>query len=883
MRRWLDRLSHRFRSFARGRNMDRALRHEIETHLQLQIDEYVAAGMSPREARAAAVRAFGSTALVEEQCRDTRRVSLMDNLVRDLRYTLRSLSRQPLLVLAASASIAVAVAANGTIFNLMNQVLLAGPTARRVDQLVYIRMSNGSHVSYDRWKALNESGALAGIAGYQIEIEVNWRGPEQSTSLMPLAVTANFFDLLGVPVAIGRGFTEAEAAAEGHPDVVVISDRFWQRRLGGEPDIIGKPLVFNGQHHTVVGVLAPGLRAVPGYGIAPDVYLPVSEQLIPALKNRNGAAVQLIGRLKEGQTLDEGRAALNTAAQRSSGANERQFGTVARFDRADAFDHANDFSGVGSFFTVLMVAVGLVLAIACANVAGLLLARSSVRRREIAVRVALGASRGRLVQQLLTEGLWLATIGTVAGVGLSLLLVDLLSTIPLPVPIPFELHATLDGRLMLYAIGLLALTTLLCGLIPALQATRPSLVPALKQAEPHYAHRRWTLRAVLVIGQVAVAIVLLVTASLFLRNLARAGSLDLGFEIERQLVAQVSFVEGRHSRDARATLLDEVVRRLRTLPGIESAAYSSGVPLAMRSGMTTGADLRIAEGGGSFHAEYDVNLVGPAYFSTMGIRLLRGREFELTDRTGAPVVAIINEAFAQRHFNGTDPIGKHLMLPGPGEPYPAQIVGVVSTSKYRSIRENQRMAVYEPFLQRGNRGRFVHVLVRTQERPETIARDVQRVLTEMDPSAAVDVQPMRSSLAFAFIPSRIGAGLLGTLGALGLVLAMVGLYAVVAYAVSRRTAEIGVRIALGASRPTVLRMVLGDAALMAGIGIVVGLGIAALVTQPLTMFLVPGLSASDPIAFAATAALLALVSLAAAWTPARKATRIDPVTALRAE
>ena len=839
--------------------------------------------MGPREARAAALRAFGSTALIEEQCRDARRVSFVENVVRDLRYTLRSLSRQPLLVLAATTSIAVAVAANSTIFRLASELLLVPPTAHRPERLVYIRMGNGSDVSYRQWSDLRESGALGGLAGYHIETEVNWRGPDQSISLVPLAVTANFFDVLGVPIAVGRGFTEAEARAERQPTVAVISYTFWQKRLAADPAVLGRPVVFNGRPYSVIGVLPPGLRSVVGYGVAPEVYLPLSRELMPDLNEPHSAAAQLIGRLRDGQTVSEGRAALAAAAQRLAPRYGRERWTVDRFAPAGGFGQLSDFAAMRAFFAVLFVAVGLVLAIACANVAGLLLARGTVRRREIAVRVALGASRARLVQQLLTEGLWLALFGTVSGLLLSFILVDVLSRTSLPLPVPIEFHWRFDVRLLIYSVGLLAVTAVLCALAPALQATRPSLVPALKQEEPRYAHRRWTLRNLLVVGQVAVALVLLVSALLFLRNLARAHDVDPGFDTARTLVAQVSVVEGRYTPDGRASFLDAAVTRLRALPGIEAATYSSAVPLTIRSGMTTGAPLRIAERGEEFHARYEVNLVGPQYFETMGIRVLTGREFRNTDRRGTPAVAIINEEFAARHFGGRDPLGRHLLLPGAGTSYSVEIIGVVSNSKHRTIGEAQQAAVYECFLQRISRGRVVHILVRTKERPEPFVRGVQRILEQMDPTAAVEVRPMRSVLAFAFLPSRLGAALLGTLGALGLALAMVGLYAVVAYAVSRRTAEIGIRIALGASRSAVLRLVLSDVALLAGIGIAIGLVIAALVTRPLTMFLVSGLSASDPVAFAATAAVLALVSVAAAWTPARRAMRIDPVSALRAE
>lgn len=885
MRRLIDRARMRWRSLFHGRDLDAAMRRELQLHLDELIDEHVAAGMTRRDARDAAMRALGPVTRIEAECRDTRRVAFVENVHQDLRYTLRSLARQPLLVCAATVSIAVAVGANSAIFSVATALFLAMPSAQRPDRLVHIRMGTGSHVSYGDWKALRDSGALRGLAGYQIETEVNWRGPAESISLIPLVVTSNFFDVVGVPVAMGRGFTDVEADAGRQPALAVLSYGFWQRRLGGDPAVVGKTLVFNGNSYTVTGVLPKGLRALPGYGVAPEVYLPLSRQLMPDLDAANAAAVALVGRLHDGQSAPQGRAALAAAAERIPRAENRdRFARVSQFTPVGSLGQIGDFQTVAAFFGVLLAAVGLILAIACANVAGLLLARSTVRRREIAVRVALGASRARLVQQLMTEGLWLSFFGTVAGLLLMVVLVGLIERITLPIPVPIEVRAELDGRLLIYSAGLLLLTTVLCGLAPALQATRPSLVPALKQEEPRYAHRRWTLRSLLVIGQVAVALVLLLTAMLFVRNLARAQAADLGFDAAHAVVAQVGFVEGRYTREQRQAFLDAAVTRLRAIPGVEHASFAQGVPLTIRSGMTTGAPLRVAEAGDWFQARYEVNLVGPDYFATMGIPLRRGREFRATDGPGAPVAVVINEEFAKRHLAGADPVGRHLMLPmGPKTAYPAEIVGVVANNRHRTIGEAQQAAVYESYLQRGNRGRFVHVLVRTRTDPSAVSRDVQRALSQMDPSAAVDVQTLQSMLAFAFMPSRIGAGMLGALGALGLALAMVGLYAVVSYSVSRRTGEIGIRVALGASRGAVLRLVLGDAATISTVGIVVGLLIAAFVTRPLTMFLVQGLSASDPVSFAGTAILLGAVSLAAAWIPARRALRIDPARALKAE
>ena len=883
MPRWFDRLRLRARAVFRGTAVDRSLQRELQLHIDEQIDEHIAAGLTPADARAAAMREFGPMSRIEEECRDTRRVAFVHNFARDLRYTLRSLARQPLLLLAATVSIAVAVGANTTIFNLASELLFSMPSARDPERLVRIRMSGNSHVSYRQWQALQESGALSGLAGYQIETEVNWRGPDRSVSLIPLIVTANFFDVLGVPAAMGRGFTSREADAAHQPDVVVISHGFWRKRLGADPSALGRTLIFNGRPYTVLGVLPATFRALPGYGVAPEVYLPLSRELMPDLDEPRAAAVELVGRLHEGQSMAQGSAALADAGQRVGQLfGDTHFGDVSQFSPAGGFGKMGDFKTVGAFFAVLLVAVCLVLAIACANVAGLLLARGTSRRREIAVRVALGASRSRLVQQLLTEGLWLALFGTAGGLLLMVVLMTLIARVSLPIPMPIELHADIDGRLLVYSSVLLILTTMFSALAPALQATRPSLVPALKQEEPRYAHRRGTLRGLLVIGQVAVALVLLLTALLFLRNLNRAAGASPGFDIAKTMVAQISFVEGRYSRETRAAFLQSAVDRLKALPNVEQATYAHAVPLTIRSGMTTGVDLRLAEGGAPIQARYEVNLVGPDYFSTMGIGLLKGRDFRLTDRQGAPVVVLINEEFARRHFAGIDPIGRHFLLPGAEHAtYPAEIIGIVGNSRHRTIGEPQQAAMYEPFLQRGNRGRFVHILVRTRTDPVTVVRDVQQVLGQMDTTAAIDVQPMRSALAFAFMPSRIGAALLGVLGALGLALAMVGLYAVMSYAVSRRTAEIGIRMALGASRVAVLRLVLGDAVVLAGAGIVIGLGAALLVTQPLAMFLVSGLSASDPVSFAGTAVALTLVSLAAAWTPARRALRIDPAMALR--
>ena len=882
MRRRLDILRLRLRSLFRRGAVDRELDRELRFHLDERIAELRAEGATDADARRRAMSEFGSPSSIAEQCRETRRVNAPADFVQDVRYAVRTLAAQPVLLAAATTSIALGVGANLAIFGLANSLLLSTPHAREPERLMHIRTGTGSHAPYRIWEGLHESGVIAGVAGHQVEASVNWRDADAAIPIAPLIVTPNFFDVVGVPMALGRGFTAHDVSTSGGGRVAVVSYRFWTRRLASSPSVIGSTLVLNGETYTVLGIAMPRLRTLPGYGIVPDVWLPVSPSLMPDLDERAGAHFQLIGRLHDGQERATAHAALSTVGARiGQEIGHPNAGRIVRLSAMGGIEQARDFKEIAAFFAVLLVVTILVLAIACANVAGLLLARGTARRREIAVRLALGASRRRLVRQLLTEGLVLSLAGTAAALVLIAAAGGLLSRVRLPLAFPIEFHLTFDTRLVIFAASLVIVSAVLCALAPAWQTTRPALVPALRDLAPAYVHRRFTLRNLLVGGQIAVCVLLLVTTLLFVRNLALAHTLSPGFDAARALVAQITFVEGRQG-DRTAPAVETVVERLGTVPGVEAAAFSRGVPLTMYTGRI-GTEIRIEGRDEPVRVEYESASVGPDYFRAMGIQLLRGRDFAAADRRGAPLVVIPNEEFVRRYFEGRDPIGLHLDLPTDPKPTPARVIGVVADSKYETIGEERRPALYQAYLQRESSDRLVHVIVRAAGPPQDLLAAVRQTVLDADATAAVTVEPMSMALAFAFLPSRLGAAIVGLLGLLGAALAMIGLYGVISFAVTRRTSEIGIRLALGAPRGAVVRLVLTDAGLLVTAGLAAGLGLAFVLTQPLAAFLVADLPSRDPLSFAGSAVILVATSLLASWVPARRAARIAPALSLRVE
>ena len=879
LRRWFDVLRLRLRSLVRHDRMDAELDRELRSHLEHQVEENIARGMSPAEARRVAVSTFGGVQRVREDARDARGVATVENLVRDLRYTLRALLREPILLIAATTSIALGAAGNLAVSSLARSLIFSSPDVRRPEELVQVQVSHGSHTSYQRWLDLDASGALGAVAGYSIEKQLNWLDGSAAVSITPMIVTANFFDVTGVPVARGRAFSVAEARAENLPHVVVVSHEFWQRELHGDSTVVGRALVLNGEPYTIVGVLAPRVRSVAGFALAPGVYVPLSRAVVPELLTPDAAVVRIIARLKPEQSLAQGRDAFDAADRRLGRlAGDTVLAGVQEFAPIGSLAGARAMRVVKTFFALLGLISLSVLLIACANVAGLLIARGTRRRQEIAIRLAIGGTRARLLQQLLAEGFWLALIGTTAGLALTLGFMKLANGISLPVPLPFKIGLAPDRGLILWATGLVLFTMVMCALLPAINATRLTLVPALKREEPFYVLRRVTARATLLTGQVTVSTILLVTAVLFVRNLLLTSVTNPGFEVDRALVAQLGFVQGRPATD-QVRLLQAAAERLGAVPGIEQAAYANAVPLTVHGGSTSGLSARVDNRPERQHVQFARSLVGPGYFSTLGIRVLRGREFSATDSRGAPAVAIINEEFSRRYFPGGAVAGSRLRFDH--DTLDLEIVGVVANGKHVTLGEEQRAALYLPFLQHAGQLDVGFVLARTGGEPATILTSARQALGELDRSIAIDVQPMAKALEFALLPSRIGAVVLGTLGVLGLLLAAFGLYAIVSHNVSRRVGEIAIRSALGATRAAILRLVVRDTSIFVGVGLVLGLGVAAFITAPLSTFLVEGLSTKDPLSFAATGVVFLFVSVLAAWLPARSAARVSPVVAMR--
>ena len=835
----------------------------------------------------------------------------MGTLWQDLRYGWRMMLTSPGLTAVAVASLALGIGANTAIFSFVNAVLLRPLPVAEPERLVYLfggteRHPYGVTAYPDYVDYRDQSGVFEGLATYS-GISLSFTGGERTELVSGSIVSGNYFDVLGVKAALGRTFLPEEDQTPGARPVAVLSHGWWQRRFGGDPQIVGRQLTLNGQSFTVVGVAAAGFQGA-GAGETNDLFVPMMMQALvrpprggysgemnPDLLSRRSAGwLVVVGRLGPGVTLEQAQSAVATVAGRLRQAYpESNEGRVATLYPASKGD-PNARGMLLSVSGLLLATVGLVLLIACANVANLLLARASARRREISIRLALGAGRWRLVRQLLTESALLAFIGGAVGLLLALWTVDLLKQAVPAGLMPFAFDFSLDGRVLGFTLGLSLLTGMIFGLAPALQASRPDLLPALKDESQSFGTgaRRFGLRNLLVVVQIALSLVLLIGAGLFLRSLRQAQAIDPGFEPGRVLVAPLNINLLRYTRPQGAEFYRQLVERVEALPGVESASLARVVLLSgaarQSSVLVEGqggpdrVDRSEGTGGGEEVAQQTTlaNVVGLGYLQTMGIALLRGRDFGSQDREGAPGVVIINETFARRHFPGQDPLGRRISLNGPRGPW-REIVGMTRDGKYRTLGEAPAPFVHLPLAQNHETGMTLHV--RAAGDPAGLVAAVRGEIRGLERNLpATDIRPLTEQISRSLFPARMGAALLGVFGLIALLLATVGLYGVMSYAVARRTRELGVRMALGAQPGDVLRLVLREGMTLIAAGVGLGLAGALAVTRLLASFLY-GVSTTDPATFAGLAALLAAVALLASLIPARRAARVDPMVALRQE
>jgi predicted permease len=815
----------------------------------------------------------------------------------DVRFAVRLLGRSPIFTMTSILSLATGIAASAAIFSLADALLLR-PRVGVTDPATLVdigRSTNGEgldNFGYPLFRAMREqSRLLTEIAGHRFSPDAMSLGDATASERVYGAlVSGNYFEVVGVRTAAGRFFRPDEDATPGTHPVAVLNHRFWTDRFSADPNIVGQTIRLNSVPYTVVGVAEEGFSGTTFLGA--DVWIPMAMDAAVRASDRslldehNAVWMTAVGRLAPGVSPPQARDELQAIMRgyltdRGDQSRLERWGVaVARSARVPG-----PMAGpVVAFIAMLGALTGLVLLIACSNVAAMLLARALERRREVATRLAIGASRTRLVTQLLIEGIVLALAAGALSVPATRALIGLLTAFQPSLPIPIALELRADPRVMLFAFALALVTAVLFALLPALQATRVDVAPALHGMHATADRRRAWLRQSLVAAQVAMALLLMVAAGLFLRSLQEAGRADAGFTADGVDMVQIDTRIAGYRTDAEGVrVVTALTDRFAQVPGIIAVGASRMVPLM--SGSLELGGLRAPgyvgpEGNDQLRADWDT--VTPGFFETLRIPLVQGRAFTERDREGAPYVAIVNEAFAARVWPGQNPIGQRLFqrTGRDGEERPLEIVGVTRTGKYRSIGEAPRNFIYVPLAQQ-----FLSEVTFYARRSPDASRltDLRQAVAAFDPNLPVIfTQALTDYVALALLPQRLAAWIAGSVGAIGLLLAALGLYGLTAFAVVQRRRELALRMALGASREAVLSLVLRQAGRLAAIGAVVGLLLAGAVATLLESLLV-GVGTIDPLAFGVATLVLLGTMAAATWLPASQAARMDPMRALRAE
>jgi len=871
------------------RRFESELEQEVQFHLEMAAEE---------QGAAAARRAFGSTVRAREDTRSAWQIRWLEDLVSDLRYALRALRRSPGFAAAAIFSLALGIGANTAIFTLVNALLLRTLPVREPQQLVLVDRSSMESKSltsfpYPFYRELRDHNSVfSGVLCYS-SISPSLRvgaSPERVTGEL---VSANYFDVLGVSPYLGRLFTQEDDRVNGKGRVVVLSYGFWQRRFGSDPGIIGRVVHLNTTPMTVIGVTPPGFDGLEA-GKSKDVRVPITMQAemwanaFVQLESRGDWWLSIAGRLKPGVIRAKAEAAVLLMLihyEQAGGGDEPVTDyrlRVLASERIVLDPLARGTQHLGNQFRralyVLMAIVGVVLLIGCVNIANLLLARSAARQREIAVRLALGAGRGRLVRQMLTESTLLAALGGILGIGIAYWgarVVVSFSTVTL------SLDVAPDLSVLLFTLAASVCTGMLFGLAPAIQSTRVSVTPELKGGDRSTGGARLSFGQILISVQVALSLVLLTGAGLFARSLYNLRTMDTGFDRRNVAVVKLDPTAG-YSAEQANRFYGEVRSRVDAMPGVRSASYAV---MGLIEHGNWGSGIRME---GYTRPERDPgplrNFVGPGYFHTAGIPIVMGRDFTPADTGASPHVAIVNEKFARFYFGNKNPIGKRIGAEGEKGPADYAIVGVAKDGKYASLREETPRFWYIPYEQYPTALSLrLHLYVRTVGDAGAMNTALRRAIQDVDRNVLIsDIVTLEMQVEEDLETDRLLATLSTFFSLLATVLASIGLYGVMAYSVARRTRDVGIRMALGAERGDVLWLVLRQAMALVAIGMVIGVPVTLTLAR-LVSSLLFGLQANDPVVLAVAGVTLAVVAAVASYLPARRASRLDPMKALRYE
>ncbi|HEV2834521.1 MAG TPA: ABC transporter permease [Pyrinomonadaceae bacterium] len=830
----------------------------------------------------------------------------MDTLIQDVRYGLKQLWKSKGVTIVAIVSLAVGIGANSVVFSVVNSVLLRPRAVTNPEQLVQLYTGEpnqpyqtSSYPTYLNFRDRNE--VFSGLAAYGIwkfklddgnQVEQVWGEP----------VTGNYFDVLGVHAFKGRTFLADEDAVPGRNPVVVIGYSLWQRRFNSDPELVGKTVTVNDQRLTVIGVAPQQYNGMIG-GLATEIWVPIA--MAPVLDKSTGERwltsrgnrwLTFIGRFNPGGTIAQARARFDLLTQEMRAAYPEEWRTSRReltaylLPESETRIHPQAREAAYALVALLFVIVNVVLLIACMNLANMLLARSLSRRGEIAVRLALGARRSRIVRQLLTESVLLSFIAGVAGLLVAVWLLNLmLAFMPaLPEGIRVALDIRLDWRVVGYTMAFAAVTGMLFGLAPALHSSKAEVATVLKDDSTLVTerYRRSRLRMSLVVAQVAFSLLLLIGAGLVWRSLEKVRPTRVGFPTDKILVAPVAFDDNNYEPSKAREFYRNLSERVATLPGVEAVSLVNEIPGGVLGGARRSTEIEGYRAQPGESLEIDFSSAGPGFFTNMKVPFVQGRDFEERDREGSPCVAIVNEAFGQRYFGGS-PLGRHLtkFRGSRNEKENCEIVGVIRDNAWQSLQTQVRpfysFAVHQTDQQR------MTLLVNTAGDPKSLVGPVRQAIRELDRTMPVaDVGTLQDYFGLVLYPFRLLGAVMAACGVMVLLLASVGIYGVISYSVAQRTREVGIRIALGASQGEILKLIVRQGMVLVTYGLIVGL-VLALALMPVVSSavlegeLLFGVSMTDVLTFASVTMLLAVVALLACFVPARRATRIDPVVALR--